>query len=156
MEDADQSAIYEGETTRWTADIYDQSIFYQAARDLAQWSEAVSSKNKAGFWRERAESVRRNADKWLWQNSEGFYRVHIHLGAWSHDDLDESLLFAMGGNAQAIISGLAGEPGDAKRSRIIEQALSRQKKFGVSTISGTILPPSSQGILQAPGARRTL
>ena len=56
MEDADQSAIYAGETTRWTADIYDQSMFYQAARDLAFWFEVCGARNKATLWREQGRT----------------------------------------------------------------------------------------------------
>ncbi len=149
MEDADQSAIYAGETTRWTADIYDQSMFYQAAIDLASGYEVAGAGDKANLWRERARQIRLNADKWLWQNDRGFYRVHIHLEPWRHD-LDESSMFAMGGNAQAMISGLAGEPGEGKRGRIIEQALTRQKEFGVSTISGSLLPPYPAGFFKHP------
>lgn len=149
MEDADQSAIYAGETTRWTMDIYDQSMFHQAANDLAHEFEISGPKDKAGLWRERAETVRRNAAKWLWQEDKGFYRVHIHAGPWRHD-IDEDNIFAMGGNAQAMISGLAGGPGDDKRRRIIEQALARQKEFGVSTISGSLLPPYPAGFFKHP------
>jgi hypothetical protein len=149
MEDADQSAIYAGETTRWTADIYDQSMFYQAANDLAHEFETSGPKDKAGLWRDRAEAVRRNATKWLWQEDKGFYRVHVHAGPWRHD-LDEDAMFAMGGNAQAMISGLAGGPGDDKRRRIIEQALARQSEFGVSTISGSFLPPYPAGFFKHP------
>ncbi len=149
MEDADQSAIYAGKTTRWTADTYDQSMFYQAASDLASWYEVAGAGDKANLWRERARQIRLNADKWLWQNDRGFYRVHIHLEPWRHD-LDESSMFAVGGNAQAMISGLAGEPGEGKRGRIIEQALARQKEFGVSTISGSLLPPYPAGFFKHP------
>ncbi len=149
MEDADQSAIYAGETTRWTADIYDQSMFYQAANDLAQRFILWGRKDRAGLWRERAETARRNAAKWLWQEDKGFYRVHVHTGSWRHD-LDEDAMFAMGGNAQAMISGLAGEPGDDKRRRIIEQALARQKEFDVSTISGSLFPPYPAGFFKHP------
>ncbi len=150
MEDADQSAIYAGETTRLTADIYDQSMFYQAAIDLASWYEVADAGDKANLWRERARQIRLNAFKWLWQNDRGFYRVHIHLGPWRHD-LDESAIFAMGGNAQAMISGLAGEPAaGGVRGRIIQQALARQKEFGISTISGSLLPPYPAGFFKHP------
>ena len=149
MEDADQSAIYAGETTRWTADIYDQSMFYQAAKDLALWFEVAAPGNKAALWSDRAARVRRNADTWLWQEDKGFYRVHVHAGPWRHD-LDEDDMFAMGGNAQAMISGLAGGPGEGKRRRIIEQAMLRQKEFGVSTISGSLLPPYPKGFFRHP------
>lgn len=149
MEDADQSAVYAGETTRWTTDIYDQCMFYQAANALARAYELSSLKDKGGIWRERAEAVRRRAAKRLWQEDKGYFRVHIHAGPWKHD-LDEDAVFAMGGNAQAMISGLAGGPGDAKRRRIIEQALARQREFGVSTISGSLLPPYPAGFFKHP------
>ena len=149
MEDADQSAVYAGETTRWTSDIYDQSMFYQASNDLAHGFESVGALDRAGLWRRRAEAVRRAADRWLWQEDKGFYRVHVHAGPWRHD-IDEGDIFAMGGNAQAMISGLAGGPDDAKRRRIIEQALARQKDFGVSTISGSLLPPYPAGFFKHP------
>ncbi len=149
MEDADQSAIYAGETTRWTTDIYDQSMFYEAANDLAREFEGSGARDKARLWRERAGSVRRNADKWLWQEDKGYYRVHSHAGPWRHD-LDEDAMFAMGGNTQAMISGLAGAPEDGKRRRIIEQALARQKEFGVSTISASLLPPYPAGFFKHP------
>ena len=149
MEDADQSAIYAGETTRWTADVYDQSMFYEAANDLAREFEDSGARDKARLWRERAGSVRRNADKWLWQEDRGYYRVHSHTGPWRHA-LDEDAIFAMGGNTQAMISGLAGRPEDGKRRRIIEQALARQKEFGVSTISASLLPPYPPGFFKHP------
>lgn len=149
MEDADQSAIYVGETTRWTADIYDQSMFYQAAKGLANWFEIAKDGNKAALWNDRAARVRQNADKWLWQEDKGFYRVHIHAEPWRHN-FDEDGMFAMGGNAQAMISGLAGEPEEDKRRRIIEQAILRQKQFGVSTISGSLLPPYPKDFFRHP------
>jgi hypothetical protein len=148
-EDADQSAIYAGETTRWTSDIYDQSMFFEAANDLAQSLEANGAENRARLWRKRAEALRRAADRWLWQEDLGFYRVHVHEGAWRHD-LDENAIFAMGGNVQAMISGLAGPPDGGKWTRIIEQALARQKEFGVSTIGGTLLPPYPAGFFRHP------
>ena len=46
--------------------------------------------------------------------------------------------------------GWRASRGEAKRSRIIEQALSRQKEFGVSTISGSLLPPYPKGFFKHP------
>ena len=138
---ADQEALDVGRGTHWTAGIYDQAMFYEAALDLAAWHETAGSKGLAGTWKDRAARIRRNADKWLWQEDKGFYRVHLHLDGLRHD-FDESAMFAMGGNAQALISGLAGGPGGAKSKKIIEKALARRKNFGVSTVSGTLLPPT--------------
>lgn len=149
MEDAGQDAIYAGETTRWTSDIYDQSMFYQAVNDLATGLERAGFAARAGLWRRRAEALRRAADRWLWQEDRGYYRVHIHTEPWRHE-LDENAMFAMGGNAQALVSGLAGPLGGERARRIIAEALSRQKEYGVSTVSGSLLPPYPAGFFRHP------
>lgn len=146
MVDADQQAIYVDEKTHWTADIYDQSMLYEACQNLASMLEATGRAEKSEAWRVRASRLKKNANQWLWQEKRGFYRVHIHLDSLSHG-FDEDDMFAMGGNAQAVLSGLAdGE----KPRRIIEEALRRQRQFHISTISGCLLPPYPQGFFKHP------
>jgi hypothetical protein len=144
--DADQKVIYVDERTHWTADIYDQSMFCLACKNLAEMFEALGEKEKSASWLEQADSIRRNTEEWLWQEDKGFYRVHIHLDSLQHD-FEEDNIFAMGGNTMAIISGIA----DGEKSRqIIEQALERQESIGVSTISGTLLPPYPKNFFKHP------
>ncbi len=144
--DPDQRAIYVDENTHWTVDIYDQSIVYQACQELSRMFSALAEKEKAASWQKRAESIKKNANRWLWQEDKGFYRVHLHLGSLEHD-FDEDDMFAMGGNAQAILAGLADQE---KARRIIGRALERQNEFGVSTISGCLLPPYPAGFFKHP------
>jgi hypothetical protein len=144
--DGNQEAIYVDDRTRWTADIYDQSMFYEACLNLAEMWNALGARNRRAFWRQKARQVQNNADKWLWQEDKGFYRVHIHLDEWEHD-FDENDMFAMGGNTQAINSGLADEE---KSRRIIQEALKRQEAYDVSTISGTLLPPYPKNFFRHP------
>jgi hypothetical protein len=145
-EDADQRAIYVDERTHWTSDIYDQAMAYEACRELAAMLTSLERPDRAEFWRKKAAALRENANRRLWQEDKGFYRVHIHLEPWPHD-FDEDNMFPMGGNAQAVISGLA----DLNQARrIIEQALRRQKEYGVSTISGVLLPPYPSGFFKHP------
>jgi hypothetical protein len=146
MEDADQKAIYVDEKTHWTVDIYDQSMGFEACSDLAEMFASLGSGQKADYWRGRAEALKKRTNEQLWQEDKGFYRVHIHLDSLRHD-FDEDEIFAMGGNAQAILSGLADAD---KPARIIAQALARQKQFNVSTISGSLLPPYPAGIFKHP------
>jgi len=146
MDIPDQKAIYVGPKTHWTCDIYDQAQFYGAAQELAEMSENCGLADKARFWNEQAGEIRKNAERWLWQEARGFYRVHIHLDSLRHD-FDEDGMFAMGGNAEAVISGLAsGE----KAKKIFENAQARQKTYGFSTISGSLLPPYPKGIFKHP------
>ena len=144
--DQDQQAIYVDERTHWTSDIYDQSMFYQACSNLAEMMDALGKAKRGLFWRQKARSIKENTNRWLWQKNKGFYRIHIHLDSLSHD-FDEDDMFALGGNTQAIISGLADEE---QSRRIIQEALERQKRFQMSTISGTLLPPYPKNLFKHP------
>lgn len=146
IEDPDQNAIYVDQKTHWTCDIYDQSQFCGAAEDLSWMLSACGRPDRSKFWKEQASLVRKNAERWLWQNDKGFYRVHVHLDSLRHD-FDEDTMFAMGGNAEAILSGLAAED---RCRRIIETALAKQKEFSMSTISGSLLPPYPKGFFKHP------
>jgi len=135
--DSDEKAVYTDDRTHWTMDIYDQSMFFSACMQLAEMWDVLGKKQNAQKWIQTAQSIGSAANRWLWNDSKGFYRVHIHLDDFKHT-FEEDDLFPMGGNTQAILSGLA-EP--KKIKRIIETSLERQKSSGVSTISGTLLPP---------------
>lgn len=135
--DSDEEAVYTDDRTHWTSDIYDQSMFFQACMQLAEMWNVLGEKQNAQKWIQTAHSIGSAADQWLWNDPKGFYRVHIHLDDFKHS-FDEDDLFPMGGNTQAILAGLA-EPDKVKR--IIDIALERQLTLGVSTISGTLLPP---------------
>jgi len=146
MIDEDQKAVYVDERTHWTADIYDQSMFYLACKNLAEMFEALRQGEKSVSWIRQAESIKRNTDKWLWQKDRGFYRVHIHLDS-LHHEFDEDDIFAMGGNTMAILSGLT----DAEKNRqIIEAARERQKALEISSISGTLLPSYPKDFFKHP------
>ncbi|MBN2206141.1 MAG: hypothetical protein JW742_01945, partial [Candidatus Aminicenantes bacterium] len=145
--DADQSAIYAGETTHWTCDIYDQAMFVEAARALAVLHDRLGDEKRRAIWNDRAEAVAANANRLLWQEDKGFYRMHIHLDDLTHEIAEEDI-FAMGGNVQAVRAGIAD--GD-KAARIFTAAVERQARFGVSTVSGVLLPPYPAGFFKHPG-----
>jgi hypothetical protein len=142
----DQRAIYADAKSLWTVDIYDQSMFYQAALDLASLWLLLGEANKAAFWQERAAEVKAKANELLWQKERGFYRVHKHIDGSTHDFNEDDLL-ALGGNTQAILAGLAQS--EQARS-IIKEVLLRRQAFGVSTISGCLLPCYPRGFFQHP------
>jgi hypothetical protein len=146
MEDADQTAIYVDRETHWTCDIYDQSMFHGAAVALAGLFRTVGRLDRADFWTGRAESVRKAANDLLWQEKRGFYRVHIHLDELRHP-FEEDDMFALGGNTEAIISGLAGPD---RACRIIVAALARQEAFKMPTIGASLLPPYPKGFFKHP------
>jgi len=146
MEDADRNAIYNDARTNWTADIYDQAIVYGACRALAELWEGRGAAENAAFWRKTAEALRGSADRHLWQEDKGYYRVHIHLGSLKHD-FDEDAIFPMGGNAEAVLRGLASEE---KARRIIETAMARQIEHRMPAVSAGLLPPYPAGVFKHP------
>jgi hypothetical protein len=148
-EDTGRNAVYFGATSHRTSDIYDQSMFYEAALNLADMFDAVGQGKKSEVWRYRAERIKARANDRLWMSDKGFYRVHVHVDPFRHDFAEDDI-FAMGGNVQAVISGLAAGPGADKSRRIIEKALAGQKAFGISTVSGSLLPPYPGGFFRNP------
>jgi hypothetical protein len=148
-EDADQSAVYFGPTSHRTADIYDQAMFFGAAMDLAALLDDLGRKREAEAWRSRAELLRNATDKRLWMPERGYYRVHVHLDPYPHDFAEDDI-FAMGGNVRAILSGLAAGPAEGKAARIFANVMERKKRFGVSTLSGTLYPPYPRGFFRHP------
>lgn len=145
--DSDQQAVYRDSRSHLTADIYDQAMFYQAARELAAMMEGAGFKEKAMMWTIQADSLQKKANERLWQPERGFYRVHIHLDPKYVHDFNEDELFAMGGNVTAILSGLADE---TKRNLILQKALELQKVFGLPTVGGVLLPPYPPGVFKHP------
>jgi len=144
MVDKDKKAIYVDENTQWTVDIYDQAMFYKACMELAEMLDSLKENKASGKWRKKALALRTNTNQKLWQKDKGFYRIHLHLSSFKHE-FDEDDMFAMGGNAMAVLSGIA----DAHQAqKIIETALSRQKQYHMSTISGTILPPYPKNVFK--------
>lgn len=146
MVDADQQAVYVDGRTHWTADIYDQSMFYQASLELSRMLEALGREKRSLYWKKNAAAHRTKTIEHLWMENRGYFRVHTHL-----DDLihifNEDDMFAMGGNALAVVSGLSDKNSAA---RIIREACRRQENAGLSTISGTLYPPYPKNFFRHP------
>ena len=137
MIDKDQNAVYVDKQTHWTSDIYDQSMFYQACLNLSRMFSTLGEGQKSAFWHKKSDTIKTSTNQLLWQGDKDFYRIHIHLDTLIHD-FNEDNMFSLSGNSVAIVSGLADKE---KAKRIIEEAIRRQKKYSISTISGILLPP---------------
>ncbi|HKS26680.1 MAG TPA: trehalase family glycosidase [Pyrinomonadaceae bacterium] len=145
---ADQRAIYLDSKTPVVAGLYTNALFYRAATQLALMQAAAGSSERASYWRARADTIRANINKHLWQESRGFYKLHLLLTpALLPDAPDDSDIFAMGGNAVAALYGVADE---RQAGRIFEVAERRQREYNISTIGGTLLPPYPRGFFKHP------
>ncbi len=150
--DSDQQAIYLDDRSHLTADIYDQSMFYQAARELADMMVSAGLKEKAMFWTVQADSLQKKTNERLWQPERGFFKVHVHLDPSYVHPFPEDEMFAMGGNISAVQCGLADE---IQRNLILKKALDLQKAYGLSTVSGVLLPPYPAGMFKHPAVDQT-
>jgi hypothetical protein len=145
---ADQRAIYLDDATPVVAGLYATALYVRAARGLAGLHRAAGDAEGERLWHGRARIAADGIERHLWQPQRGFYRMHVIL-SWpgpgrGPDDDDR---FAMGGNAVALLAGLGGEE---RVRRIFGVAQERRQRFGMSTISGVLLPPYPAGFFRHP------
>jgi hypothetical protein len=145
---ADQQAIYIDDRTPLVAGLYTNGLFVRAARCLAELHVTLGDAAGAKRWGETADGVTAAANRRLWQEARGFYRMHVPLGTSGLPD--DAAMFATGGNATAILSGIADE---RQARRILAAAEERRRRFAVSTIAGTLLPPYRAGLFLHPAMR---
>jgi len=144
----DQRAIYLDDKTPLVVGLYTNVLFERAARGLEALLEAAGRPARARFWAAQARSVRAAIRRRFWQAERGFFRMHLVEAApagWAApEDADA---FALGGNAVAALYGVA----DASQAAAIFQAAEeRRRRFGVSTVAGTLLPPYPSGFFRHP------
>jgi hypothetical protein len=142
----DQRVIYLDRNTPVVVAVYPNAMFYQAAREMDGIYESLGLPERGQYWLQTAERIKTNVNKYLWQEDKGFYRMHLTLTpTLAQGYPDDSDMFAMGGNAVAVLAGLA----DAQRAaRIFQVAQERQRQFGISTIAGAVLPPFRTGFFK--------
>lgn len=124
------------EKTHWTCDIYDNSFFYQACNELSLMYSDLKENEKATFWTDTARSIKENANKHLWQQNKGYYKMHIQISP-VNLDFNEDEMFPMGGNVIAIQSGLANY---TQSKQIFETSKERKIQVNSSTIGCVLIP----------------
>ena len=145
---ADQRAVYLDDKTPVVVGLYTNVLFARAAHDMEALLAAAGRPARARFWAAQARSVRAAIARHFWQAERGFFRMHLVEAVpdgWTPpDDAD---VFALGGNAMAALHGVA----DASQAGKIFQAVEeRRRRFGVSTVAGTLLPPYPSGFFRHP------
>jgi len=127
-----------------TCDIYDNSMFYRACEELSFMYSALGDEGNAIFWSKTAETIRDNTNRYLWQEDEGFYKMHVPA---LNFDFSEEGMFPMGGNAMAVRSGLANH---TQASRIFKTANERKQLINSTTIGCVLHPSYSEGFFSNP------
>jgi len=144
---ADQQAIYLDHATPRVGGLYTNSMFAMAADCLGGLHAAVDD-DRVELWRGRAREIEEEVNRHLWQEGRGFYRMHEPLVRTGLPD--DAGIFPAGGNAVALLSGIADS---ARARRILATAEARRRRFAVSTIAGTLLPPYRAGLFRHPAMR---
>jgi len=124
------------EKTHWTCDIYDNSLFFQACNELSLMQSDLEENERAIFWADTARSIKENANKYLWQQDKGYYKMHVQ-NSLINSNFNEEEMFPMGGNVIAIQSGLANH---TQAEQIFETARERKIQVNASTIGCVLIP----------------
>ena len=142
------NAIYLDDRTPRVIGLYTNSLFCFAASKLSELYVALQEDEQAAFWRETSEQTKDSINRHLWQEDRGFYRMHAVLtpspsAGW----MDDSNIFATGGNALAVLHGVADQN---QATRIFHEARERRRQIGISTVSGSLLPSFPSGFFAHP------
>ena len=129
----------------WTASIFDQAWAYMALRDLAEMNATAGNKATAQKWLDQASQLKQATQRFLWQPSRGFYRIHMHLTPQAHD-FDEDAMVAIG-NAAAVYAGLADNDQTARIFDALERA---RVQAGSSKPGVALFPAYPQGFFNHP------
>lgn len=142
----DQGAIYLDEGTPRVGSLYASALFCGAARALARLQAAAGERGRAEQWGADADAMRAAVLRELWRAPDGFFRVHAELKATGPHPPDQDM-FALGGNAMAVLYGLADE---AQSAQVLAAAERRHRRYGLTTLAGSLLPPYPAGFFKHP------
>jgi hypothetical protein len=144
----DQRAIYLDERTPRAVGLYTNALFVQAARELALLHAHAGDGVGAARWVERAAGIAAAVEGLLWQERRGFFRMHLLLTPQLAPGFpDTADVFALGGNAHALLAGLArGE----RALHLLDVADERRRRHGLATVGAVLLPPLRDGAFAHP------
>lgn len=143
----DQRVIYRDDRTPVVVGVYTNSLFYRAARALAGLHRRAGQRTAAARWDRDADRVRAAMQRHLWQEERGFFRMHVPVAGPAPPPIDDSNFFGLGGNALALLYGVADE---RQVARVAEVAERRQRSSGIATIAGVLVPPYPRGVFRHP------
>ncbi len=149
---ADQRAIYLDDATPRVAALYTNALFVQAARELGRLLAHVGDLAGAARWQARADEVGAATVGLLWQEPRGFLRMQLLLTPRLAPGFpDTADVFALGGNAQALLGGLLTPE---RAARVLDAADARRRAHGFDSIGAVLLPPLPDGSFRHPALAR--
>ena len=142
----DQRAIKLSDRSRRTFSIYSQSLFIRAAQTLALMAERLGDGRMAGKWRQRKKSVAGECRRQLYLPDRGYFVVHLVADGGNALKWERNIL-AVGGNAEAMRAGLMTK---GEIARFLQELEKRRGRYGLRTVSFTLLPPFPENFFPHP------
>lgn len=147
----DQRAIYLDERTPRAVGLYTNALFVRAARCLAVLHSHTGDGVAAAFWWQKADQLGAGVQGLLWQETRGFYRMQLVTTPQLAPGFPETAdVFALGGNAVALLAGLGDE---RQVARVLAVAEQRRLRHRLATVAGVLLPPLPRGTFPHPVLR---
>ena len=140
----DQRAIYLDLKTPRTLSLYSNVMVYAALDCLASMAGPPVQPEAL---RARAATLRDRIRSAFWMKDRGFFRIRIPLDPAPDGFGDDGGRFALGGNALAVLFGVAS---DEEAESIFNTAERLRIAFGFSTIATTLIPPYPKGTFLHP------
>ena len=140
----DQRAIYLDAHTPRTLSLYANVMAYAALQCL---STLEGPKGRRKALAERALKIKEQVRSLFWMPDRGTFRIRRTLDKAPKGFEDDGQRFALGGNALAVLFGVAD---DAQAASVFEAAESLRVLHKFSTISTVLIPPYAAGVFQHP------
>jgi len=143
----DQRSIYRDRETPRTLSLYSNTMAFAAFDCLASLEGPSPRGQKLSAAAARLRGKIRSS---FWMEDRGFFRIRLPLDRLPAGFSDDGERFALGGNALAVLFGVADE---TQAASVFEAAETLRAARGFSTISTTLIPPYAAGVFKHPAMR---
>jgi len=142
----DQRATKLSKNSTMVFSIYTQSKYIQACEKIIEMFKYINKPNKVKKWLNRKKILMTNSRKYLFNQKKGYFLIHYYPTKKNYYDI-ESNIFALGGNSEAILSGLMKRD---EIKRLISFVKFKIERLKLKSISYSLLPPYPSGFFKHP------
>jgi hypothetical protein len=126
--------------------IYTQAMYIQAGQKLLVMAGWLGKKQAMDKWQRRLQTVGGYCRRRLFLPEQGYFLIH-RLAGRKDSPVREQEILAIGGNAEAMRAGLMSQ---AEIGRFLQALAERKKRYGLRSVSFTVLPPYPRGFFPHP------
>jgi hypothetical protein len=143
----DQRAIYFDAKTPRTVALYTNVMVASALECLANLEPSSPAGTRL---LSRAQALRSRIGRLMWIQDRGYFRIRLPLNPAPKGFEDDDGRFALGGNALAVLNGVADDEQAASIFKVVEGLRATGSS---ATISTTLIPPYAALVFQHPSMR---